>query len=64
MSTVLKLGRQKKNRACTERMVSKYGFPITVKPSRLPSLQLLLSMFSRNGWRKFGLKPFPISPID
>ncbi len=30
--------------------------------SRLPSLQLFLSMFSRNGWRKFGQKPFHISP--
>ncbi len=31
---------------------------------RLPSLQVLLSMFSRKGWRKFGQKSFPISPID
>ncbi len=31
---------------------------------QLPSLQLLLSMFSRNGWRKFGQKSFSISPID
>ncbi len=25
----------------------------------LPSLQLILSMFSRNGWRKFGLNILP-----
>ncbi len=31
---------------------------------RLSSLQLLLTMFSRNGWIKFGQKTFPISPID
>ncbi len=32
--------------------------------SRLPSLQFLLSMFSRKGWKMFGQKSFPISPID
>ncbi len=32
--------------------------------SRLPSLQLLLSMFSRRGLRKFGQKSFSIFPID
>ncbi len=32
--------------------------------SRLPSSQLLLSVFSRKGWRKFGQKSFPISSID
>ncbi len=32
--------------------------------SRLPSFQLLQSMFSRNSWRMFGQKSFPISPID
>ncbi len=34
----------------------------TAISSRLPSLQLLLSMFSRNGGRKVGQKSFPISP--
>ncbi len=34
------------------------------KSSRLPSLQFLLSMFSRNRWRKFGQKSFPTSSID
>ncbi len=32
--------------------------------SRLPSSQLLLSMVLRKGWRKFGQKSYPISPID
>ncbi len=32
--------------------------------SRLPSHQLFLSMFSRIGWKTFGQKSFPISPID
>ncbi len=31
---------------------------------RLPSLHLILSMFSRNVWRTFGQKSFPISPIN
>ncbi len=29
-----------------------------------PSLRLLLSIFSRNCWRKFGQKSFPIAPSD
>ncbi len=34
--------------------------------NKLPatSLQLLLSIFSRNGWRQFGQKSFPTSPVD
>ncbi len=44
------------------------AFSVTVvkywNKTRLPSLQLLLLMFSRNGWRKLGQKSFPISPID
>ncbi len=32
--------------------------------SRAPSLQLLLPMLSRNVWRKFWQKSFPISSID
>ncbi len=42
----------------------RWGLWNTGKSSRLLSLQLLLSMFSRNGWRKFKQKSFPISPID
>ncbi len=34
------------------------------KSSRLQSLHLLLSMFSRKGWRKYRHKSFSISPID
>ncbi len=32
--------------------------------SWLPSIQLLLSLFSRKNWRKFPQKSFPIFPID
>ncbi len=32
--------------------------------SRLPSLQLLLLMFTRKDWRKLGQKSLPNSPID
>ncbi len=31
---------------------------------RHPSLQLLMSIFPRKGWRKLGQKSFPISPIN
>ncbi len=42
----------------------RWGLWNTGISSRLPSLQYLLSIFSRRGWRKFGQKPFPISPTD
>ncbi len=42
----------------------RWGLRNTGLGSRLPSLQLLLSMLSRKGWRKFGQKSFPISSID
>ncbi len=42
----------------------RWGLWNTGISSRLPSLQLLLSMFSRNRWRKFRQKSFSISPID
>ncbi len=42
----------------------RWGLWNTGISSRLPSLQLLLSMFSRKGLRKFGQKSFPMSPID
>ncbi len=42
----------------------RWGLWNTGISSRLPPLQLLLSMFLRNGWRKFGQKSFPIFPID
>ncbi len=40
-----------------------FGEGCEIISSQLPLLYLLLWMFSRHGWRKFGQKSFPISPI-
>ncbi len=55
---------QGKRTAEAEGLPFRWAFWNTGIGIRLKLLQLPLSVFSRKGWRKFGQKSFPISPID